>query len=147
MSWNCMRKPGKTEEHQVLITPFWSWLISKWWLRCHNFKFFLIATSASSLRQLMVIKTQPGAWHVASHSIFTTGYWNRFYHCCHFLKIIGPLMAWGTESGFGQGDPVPEDLGLYIMCYPGLFTFTKMSTPHASDSLVWVVSIGRRVQS
>lgn len=56
-------------------------------------------------------------------------------------------MAWGTESGFGQGDPVPEDLGLYIMCYPGLFTFTKMSTPHASDSLVWVVSIGRRVQS
>lgn len=45
-------------------------------------------------------------------------------------------MAWGTESGFGQGDPVPEGLGLYIMCYPGLFTFTKMSTPHASDSLV-----------
>lgn len=51
MSWDCMRKPGKTEEHQGLITPFWSWLISKWWLRYHNFKFFLIATSASSLRQ------------------------------------------------------------------------------------------------
>lgn len=45
-------------------------------------------------------------------------------------------MASGTESSFGQGDPVPEGLGLYIMCYPGLFIFTKMSTPHAPDSLV-----------